>query len=358
MYLSVPNIISLVRVVFAPFVYILLTAQDELYSRIAVIIFIFGALTDYFDGWIARRYKQQTEFGTFFDPLADKILTAAAFFAFVSMNILPFWMVLIVIMRDVLTTFLRLFADEIKLSIKTSFSAKVKTFIQMVFIIWLLLLHFVSTADISNVLRQQIVMLLYSDYTDWAMSLLTAYTVWTMIEYIRANREVIRRLFTNEGHDYSALFLGSFFGVGFLPKAPGTFGSLAALLIVAFSPPWHVYLTIAIVAILIGFWAIPSMEKRIGDDAPSIVIDEAAGMWLTLALPSITISWFWASVGFALFRLFDIWKPYPIRLLNEKMGALWVLADDVVAGFYAGFCLFVLYWAYTFVYLVSRSLPN
>lgn len=356
--MSVPNIISLIRVVLAPFVYILLTHQDDFLSRIAILVFIIGALTDYFDGWIARKYKQQTEFGTFFDPLADKILTAAAFFAFVTMNILPLWMVLVVTSRDVLTTFLRLFADDIKLSIKTSRSAKVKTFIQMVFIICLLFLHFFSTTDIGTELKQNSVMLLYSDYTDWAMSLLTAYTVWTMIEYVLANREVIRRLFTKEGHDYTALFLGSFFGIGFLPKAPGTFGSLAALLLVVFNPVWYVYLIAAIIAIIIGMWAIPSMEQRIGDDSPSIVIDEAAGMWLTFVLPSITISWVWAFVGFGLFRLFDIWKPYPIRLLNDRMGAFWVIADDVIAGLYAGFCLFVLYWAYSLSYVVLWSLPS
>ncbi len=332
MYLSVPNIISLARVIMAPIVYILLSAQGSLTSKIAVIIFIIGALTDYFDGWIARRYKQQTEFGIFFDPLADKILTASAFFAFVTMGILPLWMVLIVIFRDVFTTFLRLFADEIRLSIKTSRSAKVKTFIQMVFIIYLLILLFISTTEIPGHIRAQATQLLYGNYTDWAMSLLTAYTVWTSIEYIFANREVIRRLLTKEGHDYSAILLGSFFGIGFLPKAPGTFGSLAALLLVFFSPPWYVYAISAGIATLIGFWAIPSMEKRIGDDSPSIVIDEVAGMWLTFALPSVTVGWVWALVGFGLFRLFDIWKPYPIRLLNEQMGALWVIADDIIAG--------------------------
>lgn len=352
MYLSVPNIISLARVIMAPIVYILLSAQGSLTSKIAVIIFIIGALTDYFDGWIARRYKQQTEFGIFFDPLADKILTASAFFAFVTMGILPLWMVLIVIFRDVFTTFLRLFADEIRLSIKTSRSAKVKTFIQMVFIIYLLILLFISTTEIPGHIRAQATQLLYGNYTDWAMSLLTAYTVWTSIEYIFANREVIRRLLTKEGHDYSAILLGSFFGIGFLPKAPGTFGSLAALLLALFSPPWYVYALSAGIAILIGFWAIPSMEKRIGDDSPSIVIDEVAGMWLTFALPSVTVGWVWALVGFGLFRLFDIWKPYPIRLLNEQMGALWVIADDIIAGLYAGFCLFSLYWTYNIFYLV------
>jgi phosphatidylglycerophosphatase A len=133
------------------------------------------------------------------------------------------------------------------------------------------------------------------------------------------------------------LAVATFFGAGLLPKAPGTFGSLAALGVLFL--PVSILFPVLIAGIILGsilsITAIAAAEREWGSDAGCIVIDEAVGMWIVLLHPATHHSFFWAILAFALFRIFDIWKPWPINLLNEKKGAFFVLADDVLAGVFA-----------------------
>jgi len=132
-----------------------------------------------------------------------------------------------------------------------------------------------------------------------------------------------------------AAFIACGFGSGFIPFAPGTWGSLVAVLVWWFllSPlaPLPQLLVIALVFIA-GTWLTGLVQRRHGvvDDG-AIVIDEFVGQWLALlALPQDPLL---AAAGFGLFRLFDIWKPGPIRYLERRLGgALGVMADDVLAG--------------------------
>ncbi len=125
--------------------------------------------------------------------------------------------------------------------------------------------------------------------------------------------------------------------IGYLPLAPGTWGSLAAL---AF---WYLILptissitfivTIVIIFVL-GIYTSSITERVLGKIDPSIiVIDEWVGQWIALLfLPK---SFVWGIVAFALFRLFDIWKPYPIHRLDNIKGGFGIMIDDVLAGIYA-----------------------
>lgn len=134
-----------------------------------------------------------------------------------------------------------------------------------------------------------------------------------------------------------ALFITTVAGIGYVPVAPGTFGSIAALaagwLLLAQSgwPAW----TLAVAAILltpIASWACGVVESNLGIEDPGfIVIDEVVGQWLALALvrPDRPLDWL---VGLALFRLFDIWKPGPIRNLEKIPNGWGVVADDFAAG--------------------------
>ncbi len=125
------------------------------------------------------------------------------------------------------------------------------------------------------------------------------------------------------------------FGSGFAPRAPGTFGSLLAVVLwwLLLAPLlWWQQLLVLVAAYLLGSWLVGRVQARYGvvDDG-AIVVDEFVGQWLALlALPRE----FWPVLGaFALFRLFDIWKPGPIRLLERRLtGAAGVMADDVLAG--------------------------
>ena len=125
--------------------------------------------------------------------------------------------------------------------------------------------------------------------------------------------------------------LASGLGSGLSPVAPGTAGSLLALVLaipILSGPAWALAVA-ALGATLIGLWAIP----RAGgvDDPGWVVIDEVAGMWITL-LGLGAFSWTGLAGGFALFRLLDIWKPGPVGWADRQHGAFGVMADDVIAG--------------------------
>lgn len=132
--------------------------------------------------------------------------------------------------------------------------------------------------------------------------------------------------------------LCSWFGAGWLPKAPGTWGSLAALPL-AWLLFWVGGSTLLLIAAVIifglGWWASARVVAQDGADDPGwVVIDEVVGQFLTLCLtPPSLISY---AVGFALFRLFDIRKPWPVDLADRQIkGGFGIMLDDVAAGIYA-----------------------
>ena len=142
-------------------------------------------------------------------------------------------------------------------------------------------------------------------------------------------------------HPFSVFAIG--FGAGALPKAPGTWGTLAAVPFFFVLQPLSFFEYAVVVAILfgLGVWWCGKTAKLIGvHDHPAIVWDEMVGFLVTMtAAPE---GWLWVVCGFLLFRLFDIWKPWPIHLLDRRVsGGLGIMADDAVAGLYSATCLFL-----------------
>lgn len=147
-----------------------------------------------------------------------------------------------------------------------------------------------------------------------------------------------------------ATLLASWFGAGFLPIAPGTWGSLAALpcavlLGVLCAPaalPWCMLGT-ALILLGIGIWAAGDYERRVGlADPGPVVIDEVVGQLITLAFVPPDV--FLYTIGFLLFRVADIIKPWPACWADSSLkGGLGVMLDDVFAGFYAAFALWGIY---------------
>ena len=125
-----------------------------------------------------------------------------------------------------------------------------------------------------------------------------------------------------------------------MPRAPGTFGTLAAIpLAIAVNYLGAIYGAFSLV-IFISVAVLTSglSRKLMGrEDPPEIVIDEAAGFSVTLFL--LPLSWFSLSLGFLLFRLFDIFKPFPIRRLEKINGGIGIVLDDLLAGVYANLVL-------------------
>ena len=130
--------------------------------------------------------------------------------------------------------------------------------------------------------------------------------------------------------------VASFFYVGFLPKAPGTFGSLAGLILAWFLNPNIVFILSALS--IIGFVISPAARIAFRQDDPKeFVIDEVTGMMLTvLWLPKKLVLFI---LGFLIFRVLDIWKPWPIRLIQKNKNALSIMWDDLAAGFFANLIL-------------------
>jgi phosphatidylglycerophosphatase A len=132
-------------------------------------------------------------------------------------------------------------------------------------------------------------------------------------------------------------FLAFGFGSGLAPFAPGTFGTLAAiplyLLMQSLSLP--LYLLITAIVCLVGIWICGKSSELLGvHDHSGIVWDEFAGYFVTMiAAPA---GWVWIIFGFALFRLFDIWKPWPISVLDKQVhGGLGIMVDDILAGIFS-----------------------
>jgi len=125
-------------------------------------------------------------------------------------------------------------------------------------------------------------------------------------------------------------------GLGYIPLAPGTWGSLFALLISYFwvAGDIGILLVLILIGFFVGSWSSTKIEKSTQLTDPSfIVIDEVVGMWISLiALP---LKWPYYLAAFLLFRLFDIWKPFPINRIQAVKHGWGVMLDDVLAGLYA-----------------------
>lgn len=190
----VPNILSVSRIFLTPVFFILYMMDDPWLRALSLAVYTAAALTDYFDGHYARKYGVETSLGTFIDPLADKILTFAAFFALPTINaqLFPWWPVVLIVMRDIFVTWMRVHATQRGLEMKTSYSAKVKTFIQMGYLYVALVFGlFLSMYNFYGNMARQLAF--KTDFLAWGLYIVAAVTVYTGIEYVLANRNLFRR---------------------------------------------------------------------------------------------------------------------------------------------------------------------
>jgi phosphatidylglycerophosphatase A len=141
-----------------------------------------------------------------------------------------------------------------------------------------------------------------------------------------------------------ALSLATVFGVGYVPFAPGTFGSAIGLLLWAALPSSGAVHAAAILAVFaVGCWCGTVAERHFGGTDPGpVVIDEVMGMLVTLFLHPV--GWTGAFGAFLLFRAFDVLKPYPADRLEQLPGGLGVMADDGMAAIYANLALWAILW--------------
>ncbi len=138
-----------------------------------------------------------------------------------------------------------------------------------------------------------------------------------------------------------AIFIASGAFIGYFPIAPGTMGSLLALLIIWYlkSFPWIVLVLTTIALLVIGIWAAGEtcqiLKKK---DASQVVMDEIVGMMITMV--GLPLTPYWLVIGFFVFRILDIVKPSPAKYFDEKVaGGVGVMMDDVIAGIYGNIIL-------------------
>jgi CDP-diacylglycerol--glycerol-3-phosphate 3-phosphatidyltransferase len=194
-----PNQLTILRIVLTPVFLFFFLSDSPLFKLISLGIFIIAALTDWYDGWLARKFNYITNWGKFWDPLADKILTSAAFIGFVILDIIPLWMVLIIILRDLIITTLRAYADYKDFSFPTSYYAKWKTFLQMAFLYYLLIAYagyqtiqiYIGETNLFSTLMDE-------SFIYISMLIITSITFHSGVTYIFKNRKLIKELFRRE----------------------------------------------------------------------------------------------------------------------------------------------------------------
>jgi|TARA_B000000557_G_scaffold35503_2_gene25793 CDP-diacylglycerol--glycerol-3-phosphate 3-phosphatidyltransferase len=187
----IPNILSISRVLLTPvFLYFLLFSNYHHAKLLSVLIFTIASVTDAFDGQIARKYGMVTRVGVFLDPLADKVLVLSAFFSFVILGDVHLWMVLIISLRDIIITILRMLMEAKGVTMITSKAGKVKTFLQIIIINVVLLSILLKAYG-------------YNDYSDvftkykiiYALMLITTLvTVYTGFHYFYFNHKKLKTI--------------------------------------------------------------------------------------------------------------------------------------------------------------------
>jgi CDP-diacylglycerol--glycerol-3-phosphate 3-phosphatidyltransferase len=190
---NIANRITLARIALT-FIFMAFLFCHGLWMKVtSMLIFLFAALSDFFDGKIAQKKNMVTDFGKLMDPIADKILVLAAFAAFVQMQLIEAWMFVIIIAREILITSLRLFALNKGKVLSATRSGKHKTLSQMVVIFFILgfivlkevmLRFFTWNPAWEKLFRQAIFML---------MLLTVALTLYSGLSYLWENRKIIAK---------------------------------------------------------------------------------------------------------------------------------------------------------------------
>ena len=157
--MTTANKITMVRILMIPFFIYFALQYDKTSLIIALVLFCLASVTDFLDGYIARKYNQVTDFGKFVDPLADKLLVTAALLIFIEKGIFPAWMVFIVLAREFIITSLRNVAAAKGKVLAASWTGKVKTCVQIAGIIidfFVLILISGSLEDMNNAIASSL----------------------------------------------------------------------------------------------------------------------------------------------------------------------------------------------------------
>lgn len=188
--MNLPNFLTFSRFLLAG-IFLYVVFLPGYWAKVfALVVFLLATLTDYLDGWAARKMNLKTAFGALMDPIADKFLTLSAFLAFVQMNIVPAWMVALILTRDILITIARFSIPPVSQGARKS--GKQKTVLQFAAIVGVLGYLIVNEAGVLAIAANQRTL----DIIYWMMFVIVVFTVWSGASYLYKNKEYL----VNAGH--------------------------------------------------------------------------------------------------------------------------------------------------------------
>jgi len=170
---KIPNILTVSRIVIIPLVLICLYFQTKFSNQLAAILFIIAGITDFFDGYLARAFESQSRLGRFLDPIADKLLVVACLVVLVHYERAAILPTLAIICREILVSGLREFLAEINVSVPVSKTAKIKTGMQMLALVLLLLGEIGSGYHFVDILGSMLL---------WIAAALTLFTGYAYLQ--------------------------------------------------------------------------------------------------------------------------------------------------------------------------------
>jgi phosphatidylglycerophosphatase A len=316
-----PNQLSFLRGCIGCVLPCLLLSTRPFYYFLAGFLFLFGVLTDYWDGLIARRQQLETHLGRVADPTMDKILILAPLMTFAYMGMFSPWWLVPIVAREIVITFCRFAWIREGKAVGAEKLGKIKFIFQLVsvFVAYLCFLSLkISDLFFLHDLLENLT---------WIFLFLTAsITVVSGLTFAYSNRQLF------SSYDFAKFT--SALGVGLIPLIPGTWGSAVGVVLVILTH-FNLWLYLGTFATLvaIGAWAVGKLDLSQDRDPHFVVMDECCGMFVTLFTVPLTPEAL--IVGFILFRILDVIKPFPVRQLENLKGYWGILLDDIGAGIYA-----------------------
>jgi CDP-diacylglycerol---glycerol-3-phosphate 3-phosphatidyltransferase len=191
-----PNQLTFLRILLTPVFIAFLFSANPLLRQLSLVIFVLAMLTDWYDGWVARRWGYVTRWGTFLDPLADKVVTSAALIAFIYLDLVPPWTVWVIVFRDIVITFLRSYSEFNGKPFDTTKMAKTKTFLQFAIIYYVLLVYIARDTEYFRLRYGELLnQLLDTTVLYTSMVIIAAITLLTGVLYIVDNWSTVKQLY-------------------------------------------------------------------------------------------------------------------------------------------------------------------
>lgn len=348
--LNLANLLTIFRIIVSPVALLLIFYPQNIYISVSVlVIFIAAALSDYFDGKIARKYNLVTNVGKLLDPIADKLMVLFCLGVFVYLNALSLSVLIFIALREIGVTVHRfILVNKNHKVISASWFGKIKTGFQITLIISVMLEIGFRHTLFNSIPYFNEFRFYFSYFTLLVTFIALMLTIASGIDYLIRN---VRFIYSSKIFKSFSKIFSNVFYLGHIKKAPGTFGSLAGVVLFYVIHVFCLKYDVSIVNVLnylipslffLGVITSTVLEKITGKkDDQRIVIDETAGQLAVFYLIPFTESNLLIGLfaGFLLFRIFDITKILFINRTQEYPMGWGVMTDDLIAAFYANILL-------------------